>query len=95
MKSPTSSPLIRASHGSGHGQAPRPVASDEPYSRRRELLEEAVVPGGMLGTSTSIPKSGKALLKAAKDLGLAGVIAKKLSSTYEPGPSEDWVEIPG
>lgn len=66
---------------------------DEPYSRRRELLEEAVVPGGLLGTSISIPKDGKAVLKAAKGLGLSGIIAKKLDSTYQPGPSDDWVNI--
>jgi bifunctional non-homologous end joining protein LigD len=69
--------------------------TDQPYRRRRELLEESVVPGGLLGTSTSIPKSGKAVLKAAKGLGLAGVIAKRLDSTYQPGASDDWVEIPG
>ena len=65
----------------------------QPYSRRREVLEEAVVAGGALGTSTSIPGSGKAVLQAAKGLGLAGVIGKKLDSTYQFGLSEDWVDI--
>lgn len=65
----------------------------EPYSRRRKLLEESVVAGDRIGTSTSIPKSGKAMLKAAGGLGLSGVIAKKLDSTYHPGPSEEWAEI--
>ena len=65
----------------------------EPYSRRRRLLEEAVVPGGSLGMSTSLPTKGNAVLNAAKGLGLPGVIAKRLSSTYVFGPSEDWVEI--
>jgi len=69
--------------------------TEEPYSRRRELLEKSVVPGGLLGSSTSIPGSGMAVLKAAKGLGLSGVIAKKLDSTYQPGPSDDWVEIHG
>ena len=58
-------------------------------------LEEAVVPGGLLGTSMSIPKEGKAVLEAAKGLGLAGVIAKKLDSAYVNGPNADWLEISG
>ncbi len=67
----------------------------EPYYRRRELLEEAVVPGGIMGTVTSVPRTGKAVLQAAQDLGLPGVVAKKLDSIYRPGPSEDWLEIRG
>lgn len=69
--------------------------TDEPYSRRRKLLEEAVVTGGLLGTSMSIPKEGEAVLKAAQGLGLAGVIAKKLASGYVNGPSKNWLEISG
>ncbi len=65
----------------------------EPYSRRRELLEDAVVEGGIVGTSTSIPGAGQAMVQAAKGLGLTGVIAKKLDSAYTPGPSRDWMEI--
>ena len=71
------------------------LLTDEPYKKRRKLLEEAVVAGGLLGTSMSIPKEGKAVLKAAKGLGLAGVIAKKLDSAYVNGPNADWLEISG
>lgn len=67
--------------------------TDQPYSRRRELLEQVVVEGGIVGVSTSIAGAGKAMVQAAKDLGMQGVIAKKLDSAYEPGPSERWVEI--
>lgn len=66
----------------------------QPYSRRRELLEAAVVTGGSLGVSTSTPQEGNAVLRAALDLGLTGVIAKERASRYEPGPSDRWVSIP-
>ncbi len=66
----------------------------QPYSRRRELLEAAVVTGGPISVSTSIPQDGNAVLKAALDLGLTGVIAKERASGYEPGPSDRWVAIP-
>jgi bifunctional non-homologous end joining protein LigD len=65
----------------------------EPYGRRRELLEEAVVPGGVLVVSTAVPQAGKAVFSTAVEHGVGGVIAKRLASRYQSGPSEDWRTI--
>ncbi|MEX2551677.1 MAG: DNA polymerase ligase N-terminal domain-containing protein [Actinomycetota bacterium] len=64
---------------------------EEPYRRRRVLLEEAVVPGGAVMVSTSVPEAGVAVFEFARQHGLPGVVAKELDSRYEPGPSEGWL----
>jgi bifunctional non-homologous end joining protein LigD len=66
---------------------------DEPYSRRRELLEEAIVAGGTVTVTTSVPEAGKAVFEFAKQHGLPGAVAKKRDSRYEPGPSEKWLTV--
>ena len=66
---------------------------DEPYSRRRELLEQAMVPGGAVMVTTSVPEAGKAVFEFAEKHGLPGVVAKKIDSRYEPGPSENWLTV--
>lgn len=92
----------------GKGKDEQFVASDllyidgrslvnEPYRRRRELLEEALVVGGPAMLATSLPEYGTAVFGFAQQHGLAGVVAKKLDSTYQSGPSESWLtlEAPG
>ncbi|MBB6351653.1 hypothetical protein ACWGH8_18635 [Nonomuraea muscovyensis] len=32
--------------------------------------------------------------QAAREQGLPGIVAKRLDSPYEPGPSEAWVLVP-
>lgn len=65
----------------------------EPYRRRRELLEESVVAGGPVMIATSLPESGKAVHAFALQHGLPGVVAKRLDSPYEPGPSNNWLTL--
>jgi bifunctional non-homologous end joining protein LigD len=64
------------------------VLPDLTYARRRELLEE-------LGGLTISPRFSdrEATVDAAKELGLEGVMAKRLDSFYRPGTrSPDWVK---
>jgi len=64
-----------------------------PYERRREALsmlrfaEPALVPPMVRG-------NGEGLLEAARDLGLEGVMAKRLDSVYERGRrSGAWIKV--
>ncbi len=66
----------------------------EPYERRRELLAEL----GFDGPSWQAPAysvgDGEALLAAARERGLEGIVAKRLASAYRPGRrSPDWIKV--
>lgn len=61
---------------------------------RRGRLDEALVPSDTVQLSPVIEGEGHALFRAAADQGLEGVVAKKLSSRYEPGVrSRSWQKI--
>lgn len=67
---------------------------DEPLMERRRLLEEIAVPSSRFQISPSIAGEGKALFEAAKAQNLEGIVAKQLSSTYQPGVrSRAWLKI--
>ncbi|MDZ5444910.1 non-homologous end-joining DNA ligase [Micromonospora sp. 4G57] len=67
-----------------------------PYAERRTALQEL----GLSGQSVDTPPhwtgdAGRDLSTAAADLGLEGVVAKQLGSSYEPGRrSPAWVKVP-
>jgi bifunctional non-homologous end joining protein LigD len=56
-----------------------------PLEERRRRLEKLVIPGA--GSVLVSPQfdDGEALLRAARDQGLEGVVAKRLDSAYQPG----------
>jgi bifunctional non-homologous end joining protein LigD len=65
-----------------------------PYRERRELLEGLDLDGPQWSTSPSQVGGGAAALAKAKELGLEGIMAKRLTSRYEPGRrSKDWVKV--
>ncbi len=65
-----------------------------PYSERRSRLEALGLDGEAWSTPASRAGEGSALLAATAQLGLEGVIAKRLASTYRPGSrSPDWLKI--
>lgn len=67
-----------------------------PYSDRRELLEELELEGRAWSTPSHHRGDGEGLLAAAEARGLAGLVAKRLDSTYRPGKrSEEWVKVAG
>lgn len=57
----------------------------EPYARRRELLDALDLNGTAWRTPVYHRGHGAALLAATREQGLEGIVAKQLSSTYEPG----------
>jgi bifunctional non-homologous end joining protein LigD len=66
----------------------------QPYTRRRELLQDL----GLHGAQWIVPPyqtgPGQVVLEASRDLGLEGVVAKRLDSPYLPGVrSPHWIKV--
>jgi len=61
--------------------------------RRRELLEQVVSAGGSLRISEAFPGAGEAMLEAARENGLEGILAKHAASCYESRRSREWLKI--
>jgi bifunctional non-homologous end joining protein LigD len=66
-----------------------------PYGERRERLDELGLAGAAWQTPPAVTGEGAVAMRVGREYGLAGVTAKRLSSAYRPGPSKDWVTIPG
>jgi bifunctional non-homologous end joining protein LigD len=65
-----------------------------PLTERREILHEVVTQAGPIAFTYSIEGDGTAFYEAAKGLGIEGIIAKRLDSTYEQGKrSRHWKKI--
>lgn len=73
------------------------TALDWPYQRRRALLDGLPLPSGPVDVPpyfTGAQVSAD-VLAAAEELGLEGVMAKRLDSPYRPGRrSPAWVKVP-
>ncbi len=66
---------------------------NEPLSRRREWLKDAVKKDSSYRLS-EIVNDGTALFAAAAELGLEGIVAKEKKSKYAPGKrSDSWFKI--
>lgn len=64
------------------------------YRERRQLLETMDLAGDHWQTPPWFEGGGANVLHAAADTGLEGVVAKRLSSTYQPGRrGGDWLKI--
>ena len=67
---------------------------DEPYTKRRELLEHLTLLGPNWQLTPAHVGEGKTMLDAAMRNHLEGVVAKRLDSTYQPGRrSPAWLKI--
>jgi len=64
------------------------------YEERRELLEQLELNGQAWRTPAYHRGEGKALLEATKDLGIEGIVAKKLDCPYTPGArASHWIKV--
>jgi bifunctional non-homologous end joining protein LigD len=64
------------------------------YEQRRELLETLELEGPAWRVPAYHRGEGSALLAATRDLGIEGVMAKRLDSTYSPGQrTSAWVKV--
>jgi DNA ligase D-like protein (predicted ligase)/DNA ligase D-like protein (predicted 3'-phosphoesterase) len=67
---------------------------DRPLQKRLEILKAAVKQGRYVALSAPIKEHGVDYYEAAVRRGLEGVVAKRLSSTYQPGArSSDWLKV--
>lgn len=66
----------------------------EPYEARRAALEALGLSSAHWQTAPSWPGEAGPVRQAAREQGLPGVVAKRLDSPYEPGPSKSWLFIP-
>ena len=65
-----------------------------PYPERRALLERLALTGPAWQTPPATVGNGEAVLASATELGLEGVVAKRLDSTYQPGRRSDaWRKV--
>ncbi|OWY62300.1 hypothetical protein B7486_59175, partial [cyanobacterium TDX16] len=65
-----------------------------PYSDRRKLLEQVVEPGPTWEVAPVHDGDGAALLEAAEQQGLEGLVAKRVDSRYEPGKrTRQWIKV--
>ena len=68
--------------------------TDRPLEERRRILDEAIVPSDQIQVSPITEGQGTALFAAAAEQGLEGIMAKRLSSVYQPGErSKDWLKV--
>jgi ATP-dependent DNA ligase len=58
---------------------------DRPLSDRKSILKEELGESDVVTIIDYLPENGKAYFKAALGRGLEGVMAKRLSSSYQPG----------
>jgi bifunctional non-homologous end joining protein LigD len=66
----------------------------EPYATRRERLAALALDGASWQTPEHVVGEGRVLLEAAAEQSLEGVVAKRLSSLYQPGArTQDWVKV--
>jgi bifunctional non-homologous end joining protein LigD len=65
-----------------------------PYEDRRTLLDGLELEGPAWRTPSYHRGEGSALLAATKELGIEGVVAKRLDSPYEPGRrASGWIKV--
>ncbi|MGV9310370.1 ATP-dependent DNA ligase [Nonomuraea sp. NPDC004354] len=65
-----------------------------PYAERRGLLEQIVRPGARWQVPVYFTGHAQAALESSLQLGLEGIVCKRVDSPYRPGRrSGDWVKV--
>jgi bifunctional non-homologous end joining protein LigD len=73
-------------------QARSPLRS--PYGQRRALLDGLALAAEHVSVPPAFPGQARALVDASREVGLEGVVLKRLSSPYQPSQrSADWLQI--
>jgi bifunctional non-homologous end joining protein LigD len=60
---------------------------------RKRLLESILTPTAVLRYSEHFPGAGDAMLEAAQETGIEGLMAKRANSRYESRRSNEWIKI--
>jgi hypothetical protein len=70
------------------------LTTTRPYVERRALLEGLGLTGPCWATTPSFRLPGADVFTACREVGLEGVVAKRLKGRYRPGErSPDWIKI--
>ncbi len=64
-----------------------------PLAQRKELLARVVPPLGTVQRCDHVLGHGEAFFEAASEMGLEGIVAKRLSSRYAGRRTPDWVKV--
>ncbi len=64
-----------------------------PLARRLQILERIFIPHKYLRRTESIAGEGEAFFRAARELGLEGIMAKRRTAPYRQRRSRDWLKI--
>jgi bifunctional non-homologous end joining protein LigD len=65
-----------------------------PFARRRDILEELTIVGPSWQRSPTVIGDGEPVLESAKQLGLEGIVAKRLDGGYDAGKrSSAWLKL--
>jgi bifunctional non-homologous end joining protein LigD len=64
-----------------------------PLDARKELLARVVPPRGTVQLSDHVLGHGEAFLEAAAEMGLEGIVAKRITSRYTGRRSPDWIKV--
>ncbi len=60
---------------------------------RKQLLESILTPTAVLRYSEHFPGAGDAMLQAARETGIEGLMAKRAQSRYESRRSSEWIKL--
>jgi bifunctional non-homologous end joining protein LigD len=66
---------------------------EQPYSERRERLEQLRLDGERWRVPESFPGQGSGLLAATRERQLEGVVGKRLDSRYVSGSRNGWIKL--
>jgi bifunctional non-homologous end joining protein LigD len=61
--------------------------------QRKELLARVVPPLGTVQRADHVLEQGKAFFEAATEMGLEGIVAKRLTSRYSGRRTQDWIKV--
>jgi bifunctional non-homologous end joining protein LigD len=67
-----------------------------PLGGRKALLDRALAgPPGVIRPTVCVPERGEQLYAAVREMGLEGIVGKRLESPYQGGYSPDWLKVRG
>lgn len=64
-----------------------------PLKTRKSILRELLPPIGPVRYSDHIEEHGETMYEHAREMGLEGIVAKKVDSAYRSGRSAEWIKI--
>jgi ATP-dependent DNA ligase len=64
-----------------------------PLTERKAILRAGLTKADKIRTVDAVPEKGVEFFRAAAEIALEGIVAKRADSPYRPGRSPDWLKI--